>query len=82
MFGATDKFGCGKGLGFEVWGGLFGAATKQDGANRAQKDLEVEENRPIADIIDVKSAPFLKRDIAAPRDLGQASEAGFDREEK
>jgi hypothetical protein len=43
--------------------------------------LEVEAERPILDVIKIEGAALFEADIAAARDLGKTSEAGFNREE-
>ena len=45
-------------------------------------DLEVEERRPVLDIVDVESAAFFERYVTAAGDLGEAGEAGFDGEDE
>lgn len=53
-----------------------------DRPDGAENDAKVEAKGPVLDVINVEGATLFEADIAATRDLGEASEAGFDSEEK
>ena len=54
----------------------------EHGFDGAEKDLEVESERPVFDVVKVESATFFKREVAAAGDLGEAGETRFDDEEE
>ena len=61
---------------------LTGAFLAENADDGAEKDLNIESDGPVLDIVDVEGATFVEGDIAAAGNLRKASEAGFDREDK
>lgn len=57
---------------------LFGAFAKNNSADGAENDTEVEPNRPVLDIIKIECATLSKRNITTTGDLGEAGESRFD----
>src|SRR5213078_4262603 len=57
---------------------LAGALPPRDHRDGAQQDLEVEQQRPLADVLGIEPHHFLEvDDVAAPAHLPQAGNAGL-----
>ena len=61
---------------------LFGTLAAKNDADGPEQNLEVEEERPVLDIVEVDGAALGEGDVAPAGDLGETGKTGFDRQEE